>query len=76
MSEKSQLKIGDFGMAKVIPVGMSKWKMKQGGKLPIRYLAPEVLDDKVFSQASDVWAFGVTMWEMMTLVHINICIGR
>ena len=59
------VKIGDFGMARVIPYGETTWRMKNPAKLPIRYLSPEVMETKVFSEASDVWAFGITMWELM-----------
>ena len=75
----NRVKIGDFGMAKVIPVGQARWRMKAAGKLPVRYMPPESLDDKawcwpggavssaqVFNEASDVWSFGVAQWEMMT----------
>ena len=65
IGDANTVKIGDFGMARVIPIGESSWKMKQPAKLPIRYLAPEVMEFKIFSQASDVWSFGVVQWEIM-----------
>lgn len=44
--------------------------------LPIRHLAPEVLDDLTYSAASDVFACGITFWEILTygryLPHQNI----
>ena len=66
VGEESVLKLGDFGLARVIPIGETTWRMKNPAKLPIRYISPEAFEQKTFSQASDVWAFGITMWEIMT----------
>ena len=68
---KNAIKIADFGMAKVLPVGQTRWRMKAVGKLPVRFLPPETLNEKLFSEASDVWAFGITMWEMMTFACVS-----
>lgn len=60
------VKIGDFGMTRDI---YETDYYRKGGKglLPVRWMAPESLKDGVFTSYSDVWSFGVVMWEMATL---------
>lgn len=38
-----------------------------GGKIPVRWTAPEAITHRKFTAASDVWSFGVVMWEVLFL---------
>lgn len=60
------VKIGDFGLTR--DVYKSDYYRKDGeGLLPVRWMAPESLVYGVYTSQSDVWAFGITCWEIMTL---------
>lgn len=40
--------------------------LPQGGKIPIRWTAPEAISFRKFTSASDVWSYGIVMWEVMS----------
>jgi L1 cell adhesion molecule len=59
------VRITDFGLAKFLDINEDEYKA-DGGKLPIKWLAPECIQKRIFTHKSDVWAFGVTLWELFT----------
>ncbi|XP_017879766.1 proto-oncogene tyrosine-protein kinase ROS isoform X2 [Ceratina calcarata] len=64
--ENRVVKIGDFGLAR--DIYKNDYYRKEGeGLLPVRWMAPESLVDGVFTSQSDVWAFGVLIWEITSL---------
>ncbi|XP_075230071.1 epidermal growth factor receptor isoform X2 [Lycorma delicatula] len=59
------VKITDFGLAKLLDINEDEYKAA-GGKMPIKWLALECIQHRIFTHKSDVWAFGVTIWELLT----------
>uniref|UniRef100_UPI0037E902DD tyrosine-protein kinase SYK isoform X2 n=1 Tax=Semicossyphus pulcher TaxID=241346 RepID=UPI0037E902DD len=56
-------KISDFGLSKAIAEEQNYYKAKAHGKWPVKWYAPECINYFKFSSKSDVWSFGVLMWE-------------
>lgn len=59
-------KVADFGFARDI-IASHVYERKSEGRLPIRWMAPESLFDNIYTSKTDVWSFGVLMWEIVTL---------
>ncbi|XP_016843934.1 tyrosine kinase receptor Cad96Ca isoform X2 [Nasonia vitripennis] len=59
-------KVADFGFARDVAANQI-YERKSEGRLPIRWMAPESLYDNIFSVKSDIWSFGVLIWEIVTL---------
>ncbi|CAD5231210.1 unnamed protein product [Bursaphelenchus xylophilus] len=61
-------KIADFGMARDIYKD-DYYRLNGNDLLPLRWLAPESASNGVFSCKSDVWAFGILIWEIVTMAE-------
>ena len=59
------VKVSDFGLSREIYV--DDYYRHVGGKLPAKWMAPESLDDGIYNERTDVWAFGITLWEIYSL---------
>uniref|UniRef100_A0A672ISH7 Tyrosine-protein kinase JAK2 n=1 Tax=Salarias fasciatus TaxID=181472 RepID=A0A672ISH7_SALFA len=66
VESKLRVKIGDFGLTKVLPQDKEYYMVKEPGESPIFWYAPESLTESKFSVASDVWSFGVVLYELFT----------
>ena len=60
------IRIADFGMAREI-LNTTEYYSKSGGNIPVRWTAPEALFHQKYSERSDVWSFGMTMFEIWSL---------
>uniref|UniRef100_A0A672GXK4 Tyrosine-protein kinase n=1 Tax=Salarias fasciatus TaxID=181472 RepID=A0A672GXK4_SALFA len=60
------VKIGDFGLTKYIPEGEIYYRVREEGASPVYWYAIECLKEGKFSFSSDIWSFGVTLYEVLT----------
>ncbi|XP_030290752.1 fibroblast growth factor receptor 1-A-like [Sparus aurata] len=66
VTEDNVMKIADFGLARDVH-HIDYYKKTTNGRLPVKWMAPEALFDRVYTHQSDVWSFGVLLWEIFTL---------
>ncbi|KAJ1172497.1 hypothetical protein NDU88_004343 [Pleurodeles waltl] len=66
VENENVVKIGDFGLAKAIPEGHEYYRVREDGDSPVFWYAVECLKECKFFYASDMWSFGVTLYELLT----------
>ena len=57
-------KVADFGLLRELPQDESIYQMHTNVPCPVRWMAPESISERQFSVGSDVWSYGILMWEM------------
>ncbi|VDP38181.1 unnamed protein product [Soboliphyme baturini] len=71
VGDELQVKVCDFGHCCQLSDPETEYFIgKQEEELPIRWSAPEVLRDKRFSVHSDIWSYGVVLWEIYTFAMV------
>ncbi len=60
------VKVADFGLARIMDPGGEEYRATTAAQLPLKWMAPESFSHSVYKPASDVWSFGVLMYEVFT----------
>ncbi|KJE91304.1 hypothetical protein CAOG_02460 [Capsaspora owczarzaki ATCC 30864] len=66
VGDDNTAKVADFGLAK----NANEQDVVEGGKIPIKWTAPEALLNNTYTNKSDVWSFGVVLWEVYSFGRI------
>lgn len=74
VTQLGRCKVADFGLARDVYVS-NIYEHGTQAKIPYRWMAPETLKDNISTTMSDVWSYGVVMWEIFTLGSVPYTAG-
>ena len=63
------VKVGDLGMARSVYL-TNQYQLNSRSPMPVRWMSPESISDGKFTSLSDVWSYGVVLWEIATLAEL------
>ncbi|XP_072022146.1 uncharacterized protein [Amphiura filiformis] len=66
LGKENVCKLSDFGLARDMET-KHQYEMKSDSRVPVRWLAPESIKDNKYSIKTDVWSFGIVLWELVTM---------
>ncbi|XP_021367912.1 ephrin type-B receptor 1-B-like isoform X3 [Mizuhopecten yessoensis] len=67
VNENLVCKVADFGLSREVDIDTTDGAYTtKGGKIPVRWTAPEAIAFRKFTTASDIWSYGVVMWEIIS----------
>merc|ERR1719272_113622 len=69
------VKIADFGLTRKLSPGKNYYRLMVTLKLPIKWMALESIKDKIFTVKTDVWGFGIMVWEVLSygeIPYVNV----
>ncbi|XP_062506561.1 uncharacterized protein LOC134183112 isoform X2 [Corticium candelabrum] len=66
----TNVRVADFGLAHTLAEGKDYYRTHKQLELPVKWMAPESLSHRVFTTQSDVWSYGVTIWEVLTFAQV------
>jgi serine/threonine protein kinase len=69
VNEEYGARVGDFGMTRNVYQD-EYYRMTGSAPMPVRWMSPEALMDGISTTSSDVWSFGVVMWEIVTFAKL------
>jgi len=82
LTEHLEPKVSDFGMSRETTGGENDGSQTSNAMGPVKWMAPEALREMKYSHKSDVWSFGVVVWEIITvsdpfdkLSNVEVAIG-